>query len=89
MPLPGVIVMREYDDIADCALAYARAREALRLRDSDLTVYEAVLRTRMALVDCLIAAGWSPPVAALDLLAMDHALLNEPRGVMEPRSATD
>ena len=74
--------MRDYDDICACAVAYTKARDGMRL-DDDLATYEAVLRSQIALADCLIAAGWTPPAAATDLLAMDRTLLAEPRGSME------
>lgn len=75
--------MKSYDDMAACASEYAVAR-ALLATDSDALVdYEAVLRARVALAECLIASGWSPPVEVQQLLALDRRLLAEPHGVIE------
>jgi hypothetical protein len=75
--------MRSYDDIAACAARYAEARRHLVAADESLQDYEAVLRSRVALAECLIASGWTPPEDVQHLLALDRQLLAEPRGVME------
>lgn len=46
-----------YDDIAECAAEYASARERIAADTHVLTDYEAVLRARVALAECLLRAG--------------------------------
>ena len=75
--------MKSYDDIAACAVQYAAARAELAADTEALHDYEAVLRTRVALAECLIAGGWLPPEEVQHLLTLDRQLLAEPRGVME------
>jgi hypothetical protein len=75
--------MRNYDDIAACAVRYAAARAELAGDIASLGDYEAVLRTRVALAECLIAGGWLPPEEVQQLLALDRQLLAEPPGAME------
>jgi hypothetical protein len=75
--------VKSYDDIAECAALYAAAREQLAEESEALGDFEAVLRARVALAECLIGAGWSPPEPVEHLLALDRQLLSEPSGVLE------
>ncbi|GAC1439511.1 MAG: hypothetical protein NVSMB55_01200 [Mycobacteriales bacterium] len=75
--------MNTYDNIAVCAARYAEARDLLRASPEELSAYEAVLLTRVALAECLIASGWSPPNEMQQLLVQDRQLLAEPRGAIE------
>lgn len=77
-------MVSNYEEIAACAAEYASARE--RLADV-LAEYEAVLRARVALAECLMRAGWTPPQQAQHLLMLDRQLLAEPLGSLEARHA--
>jgi hypothetical protein len=73
-----------YDDIAACAANYSAAWTELTQDETDaLRYYETVLRARVALAECLIHAGWTPPDEATQLLSIDRQLLAEPHGVVE------
>jgi hypothetical protein len=75
--------MKSYDDLAACAARYAAAREQLTEASDALRHFEAVLRARVTLAECLIAAGWSPPEGVEHLLAIDRQLLSESHGAIE------
>ena len=72
-----------YDDIAECAAQYACARERIGSGTHVLADYEAVLRARVALAECLLRAGWTPPQKTQDLLTLDRQLLAQPNGSIE------
>ena len=72
-----------YDEIAACAAEYSSARERLAADTDALTDYEAVLRTRVALAECLLRAGWTPPQETQHFLMLDRQLLAEPTGGFE------
>ena len=67
--------MKSYDDIAACAAQYAVARDRQAADTEVRHDYEAFLRARVALAECLVASGWSPPVEVQHLLALDRQLL--------------
>jgi len=50
-------LVSNYDEIAACAAEYASACERLAANTDALTDYEAVLRARVALAECLVSAG--------------------------------
>ncbi|MGI8700823.1 MAG: hypothetical protein ACR2JU_06400 [Nocardioidaceae bacterium] len=75
--------MTNYDEIAACAAEYASARERLAADTDALTDFEAVLRARVALAECLVRAGWTPPQQAAHLLMLDRQVLAEPLGSFE------
>ena len=72
-----------YDDIAECAAEYASARERIGADTHVLADYEAVLRARVALAECLLRAGWTPPQQTQHLLTLDRQLLAQPNGSIE------
>jgi hypothetical protein len=72
-----------YEEIAACAGEYSSARERLAADTDALADYEAVLRTRVALAECLLRAGWTPPQETQDFLMLDRRLLAEPTGGFE------
>jgi hypothetical protein len=73
----------DYDEIAVCAAEYACARERLDTDTDALTDDEAVVRTRVALAECLLRAGWTPPQGTQHVLMLDRQLLAEPTGGFE------
>lgn len=66
-----------YADTAACALKYAQAEQQLA-GDARLLTAESLLRSRLALAECLLAAGWMPTVDEAASSALDRALLAEP-----------
>ena len=72
-----------YDDITDCAAEYASAREQIAAGTHVLADYEAVLRARVALAECLLRAGWTPQLQTQHLLTLDRQLLAQPNGSIE------
>jgi len=76
-------LVSNYDEIAACAAEYASACERLAANTDALTDYEAVLRARVALAECLVSAGWTPSEQAQHLLMFDRQLLAEPMGSLE------
>jgi hypothetical protein len=82
-------LVSNYEEIAACAAEYSSARERLAANtDTDaLADYEAVLRTRVALAECLLRAGWTPPQETQHFLMLDRRLLAEPIGGFEASRA--
>ena len=72
-----------YDDIAECAAQYASARDRISADTHVLADYQAVLRARVALAECLLSAGWTPPQRSQHLLTLDRQLLAQPNGSIE------
>lgn len=80
------MLVSSYDEIAACAAAYQRA-----MADSkgaqDVAAAEAVLRARVNLAGCLVAAGWTPSPALRAQLDTDRDLLLQPSGAWETRES--
>jgi hypothetical protein len=74
--------VNSYDDIATCAAEDAATRGRLAADTDALTDYEAVLRARVALAECMVAASWTPIVRRP---APPGELLTEPPGSLEAR----
>jgi hypothetical protein len=72
-----------YEEIAACAAEYSSALERLAADTDALADYEAVLRARVALAECLLRAGWTPPQKTQHFLMLDRQLLAEPTGGFE------
>lgn len=77
--------MSGYDEIAACAMAYAKAQE--QHRHDDLDSAEAIIAARLALAHCLIEAGWQPGPEQSEALTRDRAVLGLVPGSMERWSA--
>jgi len=74
-----------YSEVAGCAVAYREAHQ--RSRDQGtLAAAEAVLQTRVALAESLIACGWTPSAQVAAALTADRALLLQGVGVSEQRT---
>ena len=76
-------LVSNYMEIAACAAEYSSALERLAADTDALADYEAVLRARVALAECLLRAGWTPPQKTQDFLMLDRRLLAEPTGGFE------
>lgn len=76
---------KQLDSVADCATAYADAVRKFKDRPVSLDDAEHVLRARVGLVDCLVAAGWTAPPGVARDVEMDRLVLNELVGCFEGR----
>ncbi len=62
-------------------------RERLTEDTDALTDYKAILRARVALAECLLRAGWTPPQPAQHHLMIDRQLLADPTRSLEAHHA--
>ena len=79
------LVVTDYDRIAACAAAYVSARDA-GAPDHTLAAQDAVLRSRIALIECLLTAGWTPSPQVHADLALDRVAAEHRAGAAEARA---